>query len=102
MSAFIRFIIFLFFIAIILLAFYFSNANTTVVPLWLGIDLAPQRIGVWVVIAFSLGGLMGLLLGFGLFKRIKYRVQLKQLKSKLKKAEEQLSDLKTGTIKDLK
>ena len=91
MSAFIRFVIVIIFIAIVLVGFVFSVNNTMEVPLWVGVDLAPQRIGIWVMMAFIVGAMSGLLLGFGLFKRIKYKVQLIQLRSRLKSAEKKLA-----------
>jgi uncharacterized integral membrane protein len=102
MSTFIRFLVFLILIAIVLFGFVFSNYNTIEVPLWLGVDFSPQRLGVWIIMAFSLGGGLGLILGFGLFKRIKYRVQLSQLKTKLKETKQELSRFKPDLLKGSK
>lgn len=86
MKGFVRFITFLVFVGIILLAVLFAYNNTTEVGLWIGIDLPQQSVGVWVICAFILGGLLGLLTGIGIFRQLKYIIQIKSLRSQLEKA----------------
>lgn len=102
MSSLIRFVFCLILLAIVLLGFVFSNYNPTEVPLWIGFELSPQRVGVWLILAFALGGIIGLLLGFGFFRRIKYRVELYQLRAQLKKVEKLMDESRTGKSKGLK
>jgi hypothetical protein len=33
------------------------------VPLWLGTDLDPEPLSIWMLLAFASGGLIGLVLG---------------------------------------
>lgn len=102
MDRFIRFIVSIILIAIILAGFVFSSFNTAEVPLWLGVEFSPQPVGLWLIIAFVLGGVIGLVLGFGLFNRIKNQVQIRQLKTRLRKAEKELDSLRNLPLKDIK
>ncbi len=93
MSKIFRFITGLFFLLVVLASFIFTSNNSVVVPLWIGIDLAPQSIAVWILIAFTGGGFLGLLLGYGLFRRIKAQHKIKQLEALLKKTQGSKSTL---------
>ena len=55
------------------------------VPLWIGIELSPQSLAVWVLLAFAWGGVLGLMLGYGLFRRVKAQFKINQLEGLLKK-----------------
>lgn len=72
---------------IILLAFLFAVRNTTQVSLWIGITLPQMSVGVLVIGAFILGGLLGLLLGMGIFRQLRYMVKIRHLKSQLARAQ---------------
>ena len=85
MKGFFRFITFLVFVGIILLGFLFAVNNTTEVVLWVGIDLPPFSVGVLVIIVFIAGGLLGLLLGIGIFRQMKHLLQIRKLRSELVK-----------------
>ena len=85
MKGFIRFITFLVFVGIILLAFLFAVNNTTEVNLWIGVELPALSVGVLVIGAFIIGGVLGLVLGAGIFRQLKYKLQIKQLRSQLEK-----------------
>jgi len=85
MKGFLRFITFLVFIGIVLLAFLFAVNNTSEVSLWIGIELPAISVGVLVIATFILGGLLGLILGIGVFRQLKTLVQLRQLRSQLAK-----------------
>ena len=80
----IRFIAGLFFLLIVLAGFVFTSNNSMVVPLWIGIDLAPQSLAVWIILAITVGGIIGLLLGYGLFRRIKMQLKLNKLEAFIK------------------
>lgn len=58
-----RFLLFLLLLAALLAGFVFTLNNTLAVPLWLGIDLDPQPLSVWMLLAFASGGLLGVVLG---------------------------------------
>lgn len=88
MSKLTRFIAGLFFLLIVLAGFIFASNNSVEVPLWIGIDLAPQSLAVWVILAFAWGGVLGLLLGYGLFRRIKAQLKINKLEALLKKTQE--------------
>ena len=60
MSKLSRFITGLFFLLVVLVGFIFASNNSIVVPLWVGIELAPQSLAVWVLLAFAWGGALGL------------------------------------------
>ena len=86
MKSLVRFITFLVFVTIILLAFLFAVRNTTPVSLWIGIQLPEASVGVLVIAAFIVGGLLGLVLGLGVFRQLKYMVRIRQLQSQLNKS----------------
>lgn len=85
MKGIVRFFTILVLLGVVLLAFLFAVRNTTMVSLWLGVSLPEYSVGVLVIAAFILGGLLGLLFGLGLFRRLKYRVKIRQLESRLDK-----------------
>ena len=87
MKGFFRFLTFLLFVAIILLATVFVLRNTTAVSLWLGVQLPELSVGQLVIIAFITGGLVGLLVGLGIFRQLQYKLRIRQLQSRLDKAE---------------
>ena len=85
MKGFFRFITFLVFVGTVLLAFLFAVNNTTEISLWVGTELPALSIGVIIIAVFILGGLTGLVLGVGIFRQLKYKVQIRQLKYQLEK-----------------
>ncbi len=60
-----------------------------------------QSLAVWVLLAFAWGGVLGLLLGYGLFRRIKAQFKINQLEARLKKNESNNLGLTTKTKKGL-
>lgn len=80
-----RFITFLVFTGMVLLAFLFAVNNTTEVSLWIGIALEPTSVGMLVIGAFIVGGVLGLILGLGVFRQLKYVLTIRQLRSQLDK-----------------
>lgn len=85
MKAILRFIAFLVFFGIVLLAFVFAFNNTARISLWVGVQLPEISIGVLIICAFILGGMLGLVLGAGIFRQLKYKLQIRQLRSQLEK-----------------
>jgi len=84
-KGFFRFITFLVFVGTVLLAFLFAVNNTTEINLWVGTELPVFSIGVIIIAVYILGGLTGLVLGLGILRQLKYRVQIRQLQSQLDK-----------------
>ena len=85
MKGLVRFITFLFFVGIILLAFLFAWNNTTEISLWMRLQFPPLSVAVLVICAFILGGIMGLVLGLRIFQQLKYILQIRHLRSQLDK-----------------
>ena len=95
MKRLVRFLLFLLLVVVLLAGFVFTLNNTTAVPLWLGTDLAPRPVSIWMLLAFSSGGLLGLLLdsllGFGgLRQRFLHAREARQLRSRVKQLEREL------------
>lgn len=92
MNRFVRFFVWLFLLLVFLASVMFSFFNTSPVPLSLGYTtLSPQPLSVWVVGAFVLGGLCGLLLGAGLFRHLRSRLEVRRLNKRVATLEKQLS-----------
>lgn len=89
-----RFLLLMLLLAVLLAGFVFTLNNTTAVPLWLGADLSPQPLGLWMLLAFATGGLLGLLLGLGLWRRFRQNVELRQVRTKVRQLESELGALK--------
>ena len=89
-----RFLLFLLLILVLLAGFVFTLNNTVAVPLWVGTELSAKPLGVWILVAFTLGGLSGLLLGLGLWQRFRTRMELQQIRLRLHQTENELALLK--------
>lgn len=69
---------------IVLISAGFSLWNTTPVPLSLGFHTFAERpLAVWLIVAFCLGGLVGLLAGSGLISQFRLRRRIRQLEREL-------------------
>jgi uncharacterized integral membrane protein len=84
-----RFLLFLFFILMGVLGWLFTIKNTVPVTLWLGFEMQ-FPLAVWILLAFGSGGLLGLSLGFGLWRHFTYRVKVKRLQQRLLVIESEL------------
>ena len=82
MNALVRFLLILIFVVLALLAWLFIEQNDEMVPLWLWRTLPEQKVGVWLLLSFILGGVFGLILGFGLMTRVKNRLKISRLQKK--------------------
>lgn len=89
-----RFVLLLLLLVVLLAGFVFTLNNTMPVPLWLGADLNPQPLGLWMLLAFGSGGLLGLLLGLGLWRRFRQRLEVRHLRAKVRELEHELNGLK--------
>ncbi len=86
-------LLFLVFVASIV----FSYANPEPVSLSFGFTtLSPQPLAVWVIAAFVMGGILGVLLGIGLVRNLRLRLELRRLRSQLLKTEQELTACKTS------
>ena len=94
MKRLVRFLLLLLLICVLAAGFVFTLNNTSPVPLWFGTDLNPQPLGLWIVLAFASGGLIGLLLGLGLWHRFRSHVELRQVRGRLRQVEDELAVLK--------
>ena len=75
------------------------------VPVTIGIgswQFQPQPVSVWIIGAFVSGGLLGLLLGLGLFRNVKSRVEIRRLTKALIEAEQKVSSLHSLSLLDTK
>ncbi len=80
----------------------FSYFNTTPVSINFGSWQWPaQPVSVWIVGAFVSGGAIGLLLGLGLIRSLKSRAEIRKLNKQLTKANQELSQLRAMSLKDL-
>jgi uncharacterized integral membrane protein len=89
-----RFLLFLLLVLVLLAGFVFTLNNTSPVPLWFGADLDPKPLGIWMLLAFSAGGLLGLLLGFGLWQRFLHKLEARQLRARVRQLEQELAESK--------
>lgn len=93
MKSFIRFLLFLFLVLVVLAGFVFTLKNSSPVSLWLWAELAPRPLSLWIIGAFICGGVSGLLLGIGLWRKLRTGMQLRQLQSRLERSEAERSRL---------
>lgn len=96
-----RYIILFMLLLLVLFAAVFVSMNDSDVELWLGWTFAPRPAGIWLVLAFVCGGFLGLLLGYGLLRRLRYRYRIRRLEDKLAKLEEENARLQQANLKDL-
>lgn len=81
----------------------FSYFNPTPIGLDIGLwQLSPQPVSVWVIGAFVLGGLLGLLLGLGIFRKLKSRAEIRRLNKALREAEIEVAQLRSNSLKNIK
>lgn len=88
-----RFLMFLFFVLVVLAGFVFTLKNRTLVGLWLGTDFQSRPLSVWIIAAFICGGVLGLLVGFGVWGKLRSRVHVMQLQAKLQQNQQEISRL---------
>lgn len=73
----------------------FSYANPEPVALSFGfITLDAQPLAVWVIAGFAIGGLCGVLLGVGLVRNLRFRLEIRRLRTQLTNTEQELAACK--------
>jgi lipopolysaccharide assembly protein A len=81
----------------------FTYYNSTPVIIGIGSwQLQAMPVSVWIVGAFVSGGLLGLVLGLGLFRNLKSRVEIRRLNKALRDAQEEVSNLRALSLHDTK
>ena len=97
-----RFLMLLLFMVALFAGLVFSGHNQTPIPLWLGAEFSAKPLSLWVIAAFISGGLVGLVLGLGLWRSWASRRTIKQLRQKLLLAESELLKVKQqgGIVKN--
>ncbi len=81
----------------------FSYFNSTPIVIGVGSWQLPQQaVSVWIIGAFATGGLLGLLLGLGVFRNLKSRVEIRRLNKALKEAELELTQLRSISLRNIK
>jgi len=78
-----RFLMLLLFIIALFAGLVFSGHNQTPVALWLGTEFSARPLSLWIIAAFISGGLLGLILGLGLWRSRASRKKIQQLQQKL-------------------
>lgn len=90
-----------FLLLVFALSISFAYYNSTPVAIGIGSwQLAAQPVSVWIVGAFVSGGLLGLLLGLGLFRNLRSRVEIRRLTKALKDAEAEVANLRSLSLRD--
>jgi len=103
MTSLLRFLSGLFLLLVFLAAIGFSFLNTTRIGLSLGLwEFAPQPVSVWIILAFALGGSLGLLFGTGFTQYFKNRRELTYLRKRVHVAETEVARLQSLLSKDVK
>jgi len=92
-----RFLLFIFFLALILLFFIFTLENLQFVPLNLVIDSYQVPLGLAMLVCFVLGALIGVLFSFSLILKNKNKARL--LAKKVAVAEKEVENLRQLPIK---
>jgi len=92
MNKLIRIIAWCFMFIVFVASIVFSYANPEPVSLSFGFTtLAPQPLAVWVIAAFAIGGLFGILLGVGLVRNLRFRLEIRRLRAQLMRLEQELA-----------
>lgn len=91
----------IFLLLVFLAGILFSFFNTEPVALSFGFTvMEPMPLSVWVIAAFALGGLIGLVLGAGLFRGMRTRIEMQRLIRKVETLEKELADTKSIPARD--
>ena len=92
------FVLVLVFIAGIIFSYY----NTASVSLNFGqFRIGTQPVAVWIIGAFVLGGLIGLLVGIGVFRQLRSRVEVRRLRKELNAARQEVNQVRALSLKDI-
>jgi putative membrane protein len=90
-----RVIVLLLFVAVLLAGVLFSIQNTATAPLdLLVIQFSEQRVALWVLAAFALGGFIGM--AISVFSILRLKSDIVMLNRKLKKRDTELEKLRSS------
>ena len=101
MSGIFRFILSVVLVLIVVFAVLFVSFNDTPVELWLGWTFSARPFGQWLILGFVLGGFSGVLLGYGLFRRLRLKLRIHKLEAKIRRLEEENARLNNTRIRDI-
>lgn len=88
----------LFILAVVVFGILFTMQNEAVVPLnLLGVEFSEKKVAFWVLLAFALGGVLGMLTCF--FRIAKLKTDLVLLNRRFIKQEEELNNLRTSAVR---
>jgi len=91
----------IFLVLVFIASITFSYFNTSPVAIsFANWQFPAQPVSVWIIGAFVFGGLLGLVLGLGLFRNLKSRVEIRRLKKLLNQARQEVEDLRAKSGKD--
>jgi len=91
----------LFLMLVFIASITFSYFNTTPVAIsFANLSFAAQPVSVWINGAFVCGGVLGLLLGVGLFRNLRSRTEIRRLTRQLEQSERELAQLRATSLKN--
>ncbi|MFM1895694.1 MAG: hypothetical protein RLZZ385_768 [Pseudomonadota bacterium] len=91
----------LFLLLVFLAGISFSFLNDTPVPLSLGLwSFAPRPVALWIIMAFAIGGLLGLLFGTGISHYFRSQREIRELRKRLRAAETEAGKLRNMPLQD--
>lgn len=92
-----RLLVRFFVVCVFVAAVAFASYNDTPVAVGLGDwRLPPQAVSIWILGAFVIGGILGLLLGLRLFHGFRGNSRVRKLSRQLAAARQEIALLKTG------
>lgn len=89
------FLVFLLLVLVVLAGFLFTLNNDTPATLWFGRNFGPYSLGLWVLGAFVSGAVLGLVAGYGLWSKLRLRLEMRRLRRELedeRRSAQQLRD----------
>ncbi|MGB4247007.1 MAG: LapA family protein [Pseudohongiellaceae bacterium] len=96
-----RILSWIFLLLVFLAGILFSFFNTEPVALSFGFKvMQPMPLSVWVISAFALGGLTGLVLGAGLFSGMRTRMEMRRLTRKVETLENARANVDGSAARD--
>ncbi|MFK7864384.1 MAG: lipopolysaccharide assembly protein LapA domain-containing protein [Pseudohongiellaceae bacterium] len=91
----------LFLVLVFIASITFTYFNSTPVVIKFGtFEFIELPVSVWIIGAFASGSLLGLLLGFGVFRGIKSKAEIKRLTKQLASAEQEIQQLHSLSLQD--
>ena len=89
-------------LSVFVAAITFTYLNTDSVTITFGtIVFEPLPVSAWIIGAFVLGSVLGLLLGLNFLSQLKLRAQLKRMSKDLENARREVKQLRNLSLRDL-